>query len=102
MTENVIEFPEDKPPQFMIGPFKSYPVVIEGRKIPRLEAWEEGENTFILVDGRICISVPNKHAYDVCFITATALAVGSGYSHIGAETKDRCFAPQCSEINLES
>lgn len=98
MTENIVQFPEDKPPKFMIGPMTSWPVVIEGRLIPGLTAWEEGDKTFVCVADRMAISVPNVNAYDVCYIVAQALAVGAGYNDAGAETKDRPFARMCAEI----
>lgn len=100
MTDNITEFPKEEPLEFMMGVMKYCPVIIEGRKIPGLQAWKEGDKTFILVDDRIAISVPNESAYEVCYIVATALAVGAGYTHIHAKTKDRCFAPLCAEIEL--
>lgn len=100
LSHNVTQFPETKAPDFMMGAMKKYPVIIEGRKIPGLQAWKEGERTFILVDDRIAVSVLNECAYDVCFIVASALAIGAGYANIHSENRDRCFAPICSEIKL--
>lgn len=95
----VVEFPErDKPLSPLIGPFTYHAVVVEGRCIPLLTGALEGANTALIVDGRFSISVPNERAYEVAWLLAQAIAVASGYSHLGAETKDCPFGPICQEL----
>ncbi len=96
----VIEFPKgEKSLSPLIGPFSYNAVVVEGRRIPLLTGFREGDDmTALVVDGRFSTSVPNDKAYEVAWLLAQAIAVASGYSHLGAETKDHSFAPICSQI----
>lgn len=99
MTDNITRFPATPPDDFMIGPFEEYRVRIEGRQIPWLTAFHDGDEIALVVDHRFSISMPKERAYDVAWLLANAMAVASGYPWLGAETKDRPFAPQCSELN---
>lgn len=96
-TDNITQLHQE--PQWIIGPFETYHVVINGRLIPNLTARRRGEKTSITVDGRITITVPNETAYQVAAFAADVLAIGAGYSHAGAESKDRPFAPRVAEID---
>ncbi len=99
MTDNVHQFPPpEKAPEFMIGPFTEYRVVIEGRLIPNLTAFREGDDVVLVIDHRLSISVPADRAYDVCWLVANAMAVAAGYPCLSSDNKDRPFAPQCAEI----
>ena len=99
MSENVTEFPVRKAPDFLIGPFEYYKVVIEGRAIPKLTGRRQSDGkVFLTVDGRFGTAVDEDRAYDVAWLLAHALAIGAGYSHLGAESKDTCFAPQCVQL----
>lgn len=99
MTNNVTQFPKQGAPEFMIGPFEEYRVVIEGRLIPHLTAKREGENVFLMVDNRMGITVPKDRAYDICWLVANAMAVAKGYPCLSSENTDRPFAPQCAELS---
>ncbi len=100
---NVTPFPpKPEEPEWLIGPFEEYRVVIEGRRIPRLAGFREGEKTFLVVDGRFSVAFPHDIARDAAWLVANALAVGEGYAWLGAEAKERPFAPRCAEITLES
>lgn len=100
MSDNILVFPEKtkESEDFLVGPFEEYRVVIEGRKIPRLTGRRTDEGVNLIVDGRFCVLVPDDIAQSVAWLVAQALAVGSGYSYLGAEIKDQCFAPQCMRI----
>lgn len=104
---DVVEFPGFKgspadPVNWMVGPFEYHKVVIEGRAIPGLTAFRDGpEKIGLVVDGRFSQSVPVEMAHGIAWLLANALAVGAGYSHLGAENKDMPFAPRCSEIKLD-
>lgn len=74
-----------------------YTAVVEGREIPRLMVYERGEREItIMLDRRFAIDVPRELSGYICWMIANALAIGQGYSHLGAETKERPFAPQVS------
>lgn len=99
MPDNVTQFPKQgAAPDFMIGPFTEHCVVIEGRLIPNLTAYHEGENTVLVVDRRFSITVPKDRAYDVAWLVANAMAVGAGYPCLSSESKERPFAPQCTQL----
>lgn len=68
-------------------------VIIEGRQIPKLTAMPEGDQVTIILDGRLSISVPQALGRQVAWLVANALAIGAGYSHLGAENKVKPFAP---------
>lgn len=101
MGDNVAQFPPPKgPPEWMIGPFEEWRVVIEGRAIPYLTAFREGsDHTCIVVDNRFTVSFPNELAYQAAWLLANAIAVGAGFPWLGAESRDRPFAPKCSAIS---
>jgi hypothetical protein len=43
--------------------------------------------------------VPAELAFQVAHFAATAMAIGAGYSHIGAETRERPFAARMLAIS---
>ena len=97
---DVLNFPKQEEPEWIIGPFApEYHVAIEGRHIEQLTAKRGDANTMLMLDGRFLLEVPNELAYQVAHFTATALAIGAGYSHIGAETKDGPFAPKIARLD---
>ncbi len=97
----VLEFPKQQAPDFMIGPFEEYRVVLEGKLIPNLTAFREGEKEVCLVlDHRLSISVPAERAYDVAWLVANALAIGAGYPCFSADRKTEAFAAGCSAIKM--
>ena len=99
MSDNVTDFPTPKPVEFMVGPFEEYRVVIEGRMIPWLTAYRDGDDgTALVVDHRFSITFPNDLAYEAAWLIANAMAVAAGYPCLSSENRDRPFAPQCAEI----
>jgi len=96
---NVVEFSGgEKPVDFLIGPFSYYQVVIEGRAIPRLTGYKGETKTWLRLDNRFGIEVPNDLAYQVAWMLANALAIGEGFAFLGSETKERPFAPKSMEL----
>lgn len=97
---NVTDFPPPAaPPELLIGPFEYWQVVVGGRAIPRLTGFREGDTmTCFVVDDRFACSVPNEVAHSVAYVIAQALAVGAGYSHAGADSKDHPFAPIATSL----
>jgi hypothetical protein len=101
---SVVDFPEPpKQPDLLIGPFTYHKVVVDGRAIPRLTGYPNGDDmTTLIVDARFAIDVPNNIASSVAWLVANALAVGEGYPHLGALTKDMPFAPTISQAGSEA
>jgi len=86
-------------PPLLVGPFTYHSVVVDGRVIPRLTGNPDGPaHTMLILDGRFSHSFPNEHVRQAAWMIANALAIGQGYSHLGALTKDMPFAPQAMEI----
>ena len=93
-ADNIIRLPpNEQPPEFLIGPFKVWRVQIDGRIIPRLTAFHDGDKIALVVDNRFSASFPYADAYLAASLIAHAIAIGEDYSHLGADTKDRPFAP---------
>lgn len=96
MDDNVTDFPAAPDPvSAMMGPkHTGRCVIVEGRAIPGLTMHEEGDAISFVLDNRLSISVPRDTAPQIAWFVASALAIGQGYTHIGAANKDRPFAPQ--------
>lgn len=98
MADNVTEFPkpDTKQPDLLVGPFEEYRVVVGGRSIPKLTGRynaSEGQ-WWLFVDNRIgAFFSTEEDARQAANLAANAMAIGAGYSHAGAENKDRPFAP---------
>lgn len=73
-------------------------VIVDGRVLPIITAWAEGEEVCLCVDNRLSTNIPKEYAYSVAWIIGQAMAVASGYSSLSAETKDRPFAPQIHKL----
>lgn len=93
MTD-VIDFPAVPQEPWHFPYIEADRVIIEGRLIPQLRAMGEGDEVSIILDGRLSISVPKALGRQVAWLVANAIAIGQGYSHLGAESKDQPFAPQ--------
>lgn len=93
--DNVVQLPPpEKPPELLIGPFEVWKVQVDGRIIPRLTGWKEGDETWLCVDNRFAQGFKTEEdARGAAVLIAQASAVASGYPHMGAETKDMPFAP---------
>lgn len=95
---SVINFPADKPLDPLFGPITHNAIVVDDRLIPLLTGYREGHNTALVVDGRFTVSIPNEFAYQVAWLLAQAIAVASGYSHLGAANKECPFAPEVRQV----
>ena len=93
-SDNVTPFPlPSKQPPLLIGPFQEWRVVVEGRIIPRLTGFHDGDKIALVVDHRFSASFAPEDARQAAWLISQALAIGEGYTHLGAETKGYCFAP---------
>lgn len=91
--DNVIQMPREEPPELLIGPFQEWRVQVEGRIIPRLTGFREGDRIWLVVDNRHTASFSKEDAYGAAVLIAQAMAIGEGYSWFGAPNKDMPFAP---------
>lgn len=60
----------------------------------------DGVVEFVL-DGRMSFEFPKEWAYLAASFAAHAMAVGAGFSHLGAEDKNRPFAPEVKALAFE-
>ena len=97
---NVTHLTQPDQPDLLVGPFQVSHVVLEGRAIPLLTGRKTATGTVLIVDGRFEIEFPNELAYQAAWLLAQAIAVAQGYSHLGAKTKERPFAPMIKQISL--
>jgi len=93
MTDNVTQFPIAEPEPWYRSYAEAPRVIIEGRLIPMLRARERGDEITIILDERFAIDVPMMLGRQVAWLVANALAIGAGYPHLGAESKECPFAP---------
>ena len=77
-------------------------VLIEGRVIPRMSANESADGRVELVlDGRFSVTFADMGvASQAAWLIANALAIGEGYSCLGASDKNHPFAPECMRIDV--
>ncbi len=92
---NVTELPTKDVIAGMLGPERSgHSVIVAGRLIRGMVAYDRGAEIEFVLDGRFSYSFPRAIALLAASFAAQAMAIGSGYSHLGAATKDRPFAPE--------
>lgn len=92
--DNVTQFPTPPDePDFLIGPFETWHVVVEGHIIPRLTGYRNEDRITLVVDGRFSASFIEPDARQAAWLIAQALAIGEGYPWLGAPSKERPFAP---------
>lgn len=97
---SITEFPKPpKQPELLCGPFQYHKVVVEGRAIPGLTGFPDGDGfTALIVDGRFSITVPDDYAHRVAWLIANAIAVAKGYPCLSATSKEMPFAPIIGQI----
>lgn len=59
--DNVVSL-HDEPPELLIGPFQVWKVSVQGRIIPRLTGWAEGDTIWLCVDDRFAQGFPKEYA----------------------------------------
>ena len=100
--DNVTQFPKphEKQVEFLIGPFEEWRVKVDGRAIPKLTGNRDADGKiWLTVDHRITAYFSTEEdAYQAAVLAANAMAIGAGYSHAGAESKDQPFAPKMNCI----
>lgn len=101
--DNVTDFPKpaDRAAALFGAKRHGHTVVVDGHEIPGLTIHDRGDEIELVVDGRFSIDIPRDRACQVAWLVAQAMAVARGYPHLGAETKDRPFAPQVMTLSEE-
>lgn len=96
---NVVNMPpQPRRPDLLVGPFQQWRVQVDGRIIPRLTGFKDGDKIALVVDGRFSASFAEDDAHQAAWLIAQALAIGEGYPHLGSDEKRRPFAPMGCEI----
>ena len=90
--------PPEAPPEFLFPYHEMDRVIIEGRQIPGLRGMRNGDTITLIVDGRFSVDFPASIALNAAWLLAQALAIGAGYSHLGATERSAPFAPICTEV----
>lgn len=93
---DVIQYPTtDQRIEAMRGSQRcGYNVIVEGRQIPGLTMYEVGDKICLEVDNRLGVDFPRDLAPQAAWLVANALAIGAGYPHLGAPSKEMPFAPR--------
>lgn len=94
MSDNIIDFPKPEIPNIVGAEVRYNKVFVDGHVIPRMGCRENEDNIEIILDGRWCYIFPKEIAYLAADLAANAMAIGAGYSHLGAESKSHPFAPK--------
>src|SRR5580693_4651270 len=96
MEDNVTKFPDPSPqPDLLIGPFEERRVMVDGRIMPLLTGFTEGDKVWLVVDHRFgCGPFGMEEARQAARLAGQAMAVTAGYPHLGADSKQQPFAPQ--------
>ena len=90
----IVQFPPSGQPPSVVGPaFSGHRVIVDGRVIPRMKCHQHGEEITLVLDGRFSIVVRAAEAHNIAWMIANALAIGAGYSHMGADAPGRPFPP---------
>lgn len=104
MSDNVTKFPA--PPRqrdWITEPYlPERRVELNGYQIPLLSAQRhENGGVALCLDRRFLAEFStNADAFQAASLVANALAIGQGYSHYGATTRDMPFAPLSIQLNI--
>ena len=92
--DNVINMPVKVMPDLLIGPFEKWEVVVDGRKMPLLSGFKEGEKYWLVVDSRFaCGPFEEGQAHQAARLAGECMAITSGYPNLRADDKTQPFAP---------
>ena len=97
---NVVQFPPPpEQPDLLLPPMESRGVVVEGRLMPHLTGYMEGDNVWLVVDHRFaCGPFDAEQARQAARLAGQAMAVVAGFPHLGAEGRGQPFAPLVMQI----
>lgn len=100
MTDNITKFPEpEKMPDLLCGPFDEWRVIVDGKRMPLLTGFHEGDKIWLVADGRFCCGpFDETQAHQAARLAGQCMAVLSGYPHLGADNKEKPFAPNMGQI----
>ncbi len=88
----------------IVGPFDSYRVIVEGRRVPFLEARPvNGGRISLILDSRLAVDVAVTDAETVIPFIADCIAVGLGFAchpHAGEDPKPASPFPRSQGVDL--
>lgn len=101
MTENITKFPDPPAiPELLCGPFDHYDVIVDGKKMPLLSGFYEGEKIWLSVDNRfMCGPFDPQQAHQAARLAGECMAILSGYPNLRADSKEQPFAPTVHQIS---
>lgn len=102
MSDNIVDFPKsEEPPEFLVGPFEEYRVVVQGRFVPRLTGYRSADGKVSLtVDRRFGAEFSTEEdARQAAWLIAQAASIFAGYSNFEADNKDQPFASRAMCIS---
>lgn len=88
-----------------VGPFPQTVVVMDGRRVPFLEASHLGDRVSLSLDNRFGLDLTVAEAEKVVPFLADAIAIGLGYSchpRVGEEPNPRPVFPRMTELTLSA
>lgn len=98
MTDNVVHLPGPDSVPSLFGPERSgHSVIIDGRVVPNLHAYDRGDTVDFVLDERMAFEFPRELAYLAASFAAEAMAIGAGFPSFRGE-RMRGFASPCSGI----
>jgi hypothetical protein len=103
--DNVTDFPTE-PKRDLIAEMKGpkqggHSVIIDGRLMPNVVMFDEGDTITFLLDGRLGFPVAREHAWQAAAFAFAAMAIGAGFAHPAhMHFTQRPFSSEVHEIKL--
>ncbi len=98
---NIIDGPgRQEVPDVVGSEVRGNNVIVDGRVIPKMMCRERGDEIEFIVDGRFSFQFPKQWSFLAAAMASQCMAIGMGYSHMGASNKERPFAPQSATIDV--
>lgn len=94
MSKNVVDFPKHEAPSLFGPQLTGSSLIVDGRLVPHFHIHDMGDKVQFILDGRLAFDVPKDCAHVAATMAANAMAIGAGYSHLGANDRDNPFAPE--------
>lgn len=98
MSENIVSFPSHEAPNLFGPRMVGSSLIVDGRLVPHFHIHDMGDKVQFVLDGRLAFDIPKDFAHVAAAMAANAMAIGAGYSHLGASEQDRPFAPEAQPL----
>ncbi len=95
---SVIEFTKSASGKVELGPeLSGHSVIVDGRLVPRLRAYDRGNTIDFILDGRFSYEVPTELSDLFASAIGNAMAIGAGWPCLAAD-QQAPFAPRVFEL----